>query len=271
MPHKLDRRSMGAVLGAILGFSYSLVAQTINYFVVPDISLYSDGNILFRIIFSTMAGGFLGFVVNAFSNGAVGVLVGSLVGMAAIIVGGLSRATSTSSEATALVAFTLLYTFIPMTVLFMPLTALLRWATGYYSNEGVSTFSGIFSRWRYLRVVLGLVTVAVLFGSFVMIPDEGRTMLKNMDNYIHQAQISGVEKVPTAFQSVAEVVKTASSKYTLEWTDDLSKYPSSLGSEDAPAQVTSLYNLVIARFESGEKIICIFRLDGGLYICLAIE
>jgi hypothetical protein len=267
----LDRRALGAILGAILGLSYSLITQMANYFIVPDLPLYSDGNAIFRILFGTFIGAFLGFLVNAFTNGVVGILVGSLLGTAGVVFGGLSRAASTSSETTALVALTLLYTFIPLTVLFMPLTGLLRWAAGYYFHEGVVTAAGMLSRWRYLRVILGMIILAVLFGSFVIIPVEGRKMLARMDEYICNARVSGMDNVPTLFIPVVDVVRGASPEYTLEWTDDLNRYPSSLGSEDAPSQVNSIFNIVIARFASGEKIACIFRQNGSIYICSRME
>jgi hypothetical protein len=271
MQEKLDRRALGAALGAVLGLTYTLFTQMVNYFVVPDLPLFSDGNALFKILFGILIGAFLGFLVNAFTNGVAGILIGSLLGTAGVVFGGLSRAASTSSEATALVALTLLYTFIPMTVLFMPLSVLLRWAAGYYFHEGVVTVGGMVSRWRYLRVILGMIILAVLFGSFVIIPVDGRKILKSMDEYIRNAQASGMDNVPTLFKPVVEAVQGASSTYSLEWTDDLSKYPSTLGSEDAPAQVSTLYNVVVARFDSGEKIACIFRLNGSLYICSVLE
>jgi hypothetical protein len=270
MSSNLSRRSLGALLGGVLGFSYSFFTQTVNYFVVPDLPLYSDGNLLFRILFGTLTGAFLGFLVNAFENGLVGTVVGSLLGTIAVVFGGLSRASS-SSETTALVALTLVYTFIPMTVLFLPLNVLLRWAAGYYHHEGVVTIRGMFSRWRHLRVILGLIALAILFGSFVVIPKEGRMMLAKMDEHVRDAQATGAENVPSIFQPMVDIVQDASSSYTLEWTDDLSKYPFSLGSEDAPAQVSELLNVVFVRFGSGEEIACVFRLTGTLYTCTEIR
>ena len=254
-----------------MGLIYSLLSQTVNYFVVPDLPLYSDGNIVFRILFGTLIGAFLGFLVNAFANGVTGVVIGSLLGTAAVVFGGLSKAANTSTEATALVALTLLYTFIPITVLFFPLTGLLRWAAGYYHHEGVVTIGGMFTRWRYMRVILGLIALSAFFGSFVIIPEEGRMMLAKMNEYIISVQASGVENGPTTFHQVADVVIGASSTYTLEWTDDLSKYPYSLGSEESPSQVNALLNVVFARFESGEKIACVFRMSGALYTCSEVK
>jgi len=253
-----------------MGLTYTVFTQTVNYFAVPDLPLYSDGNILLKILIGTLTGAFLGFLVNTFSNGLAGVVIGSLLGTAAVIFEGLMKAANTSTEATALVALTLLYTFLPITVLFLPLTTLLRWAAGYYQHEGIVTTGGMFSRWRNMRVILGLIALAILFGSFAIIPEQGRMMLAKMNEYIVSAQTSGVENVPPNFRQVSDIAQNASSIFTLEWTDDLSKYPASLGSEDAPGQVTTLYNLVIARFESGEKIACIFRLNGAIFICSKI-
>lgn len=262
---------MGAVLGGVMGLIYSLLSQTANYFVVPDLPLYSDGNIVFRILIGTLIGAFLGFLVNAFANGVTGVVIGSLLGTAAVVFGGLSKAANTSTEATALVVLTLLYTFIPITVLFFPLTALLRWAAGYYHHEGVVTIGGMFTRWRYMRVILGLIALSAVFGSFVIIPEEGRMMLAKMNEYILSVQTAGMENVPPTFRQVADVVQVASSTFTLEWTDDLSKYPYSLGSEESPTQVNALLNIIFARFESGEKIACVFRMSGALYTCSVVE
>lgn len=270
MPSNLNRRSMGILLGSVLGFTYSFVTQTVNYFVVPDLPLYSDGNLFFRILFGTLTGAFLGFLVNAFENGLVGTVVGSLLGTLAVVFVGLSRASS-SSETIALVALTLVYTFIPITVLFLPLTALLRWAAGYYHHEGVVTIGGMFSRWRNMRVILGLIALAILFGSFVIIPKEGRMLLAKMDEYVRSAQATGAENVPTLFRPLAEVAQRASSSYSLEWTDDLTKYPFSLGSEDSPTQVSERLNVVFVRFESGEEIACVFRLTGTLYTCTEVK
>jgi hypothetical protein len=122
-----------------------------------------------------------------------------------------------------------------------------------------------------MRVILGLIALGILFGSFVIIPKEGRMMLAKMDEYVRNAQATGVENVPTIFRPVVDIVQDASSIYTLEWTDDLSKYPFSLGSEDAPAQVSELLNVVFVRFESGEEIACVFRLAGTLYTCTEVK
>ena len=118
-----------------------------------------------------------------------------------------------------------------------------------------------------MRAILGLIVLSVVFGSFVIIPKEGRKMLAEMNDYIVNTQNSGLENVPPIFRQVSDIAQNASSSFTLEWSDDLSKYPYSLGSEDSPGQVTSLYNLVIARFESGEKIACVFRLNGAIFTC----
>jgi hypothetical protein len=90
-------------------------------------------------------------------------------------------------------------------------------------------------------------------------------MLAQMDEYVRSAQATGIENVPLIFRAMVEVAQGASSSYSLEWTDDLSKYPFSLGSEDSPAQVSELLNIIFARFESEEEIARVFRLTGTLY------
>jgi hypothetical protein len=127
------------------------------------------------------------------------------------------------------------------------------------------------SRWRNLRVILGLIALGILFGSFVIIPKEGRMMLAQMDEYVRDAQATGAENVPSIFRSLVGLTQGASSSFTLEWTDDLSKYPLSLGSEESPTQVSELFNVVFVRFESGEEIACVFRLTGTLYTCTEVK
>jgi hypothetical protein len=150
---------------------------------------------------------------------------------------------------------------LPMTVLFIPLTALLRWSAGYF----LQIVDRPWWIWRSLRLYLVLITSAVIVGSMPLYSTEARISLRKMDELIKQVQTSNPENAPWEFQTVAGTIRQADRKYGLEWTDDLRRFPYSLTGEDKFSSVT--LQVVFAYFDSGETIACLFRDDASLYLC----
>ncbi len=257
-----SRRMLGLCVGAGMGFLYSLIAATINLISIRDIPIYSSPVLIMNQVFwATLAGGVMGFIVNWPEAGFLGVLVASLLGAVTIFLGTLLKATQTyGAYGMVLVGFA--YVILPMTVLFVPMTALLRWAAGYFLQIADRPWWV----WRSLRLYLVLIAIVVITGSLALYPSEARASLRKMDELIKQVQASGPNDAPWAFQTVAETISRADDKYSLEWTDDLGRFPYSLAGEDNNSGTT--LQVVFAYFDSGETIACLFKNETTLNLCV---
>jgi len=75
----------------------------------------------------------MGFFVNWSENGFLGVMLASFLGVVTIFSGTLLNAAQ-SYGAYGIVIVGLAYLILPTTVLFLPLTGLLRWPAGYFQQ-----------------------------------------------------------------------------------------------------------------------------------------
>jgi hypothetical protein len=256
-----NQRMIGLVLGAGMGFIYSIVSISINPLFIRDLPLYANLKVsLSQVFWSTLAGGLVGFIVNLTESGFSGVVIASLLGSLAIFVGTLVKA-SQSYGAYGLVLVVFIYTILPLTVFFMPLSLLFRWAAGYFNRNPERKWW----QWQTLRVYLLLIALAVMIGSFPLYSTEAQKALHNMNKYIQWTQYPSGEKVPYAFATVEGVVRNADRQYNLEWTDDLSRFPTPLASESGAASVS--LQMVIAHFGNGQIVACLFNEDASLYLC----
>jgi hypothetical protein len=256
-----SRRMLGLWVGAGLGFLYSLIAATINLIFIHDVPLYiSPELILNQIFWATVAAGLMGFIVNWPEAGFLGVLAASFLGGITIFLETLLRAVQAYGSF-GLVLVTFVYMILPMAALFIPLTALLRWAGGYFLQIADQPWWV----WRSLRVYLFLIAIAVILGSMPLYSSEARSSLRKMDAMIKHVQDFGPDDASWAFRTVAETVSQADDNYSLEWTDDLRRFPYSLVEEGSYSSAT--LQVVLAYFDSGETIACLFGSDATLNLC----
>jgi hypothetical protein len=227
------------IVGATLGLLYSLIATNINLIFVRDLPLYNNTWVnINQIFWATLAGAVMGFVVNWPEASYLGIFVASLLGGLTIVIGTLIKALQVNGSF-GFVIITFFYIIFPLIALFVPLTALLRWVS------------------------------AVLVGSFEMYSTEARNVLQAMNSQIIKIQTSGVKDVPFAFKTVSEVVANASSEYSLEWTDDLQRFPFSFQGDENNSG--TFLQMVLVYFKSGETIACLYKNNAVLYLCAQIQ
>lgn len=258
----VGKRILGLLFGAGVGFIYSLVSATINHIYIRDIPLYLDASAVFNhVILTTLAGAAMGYVVNWPEQGVIGVAVASLLGTLAMIITSVANALAGGGQV-AVVLLAYVYIGMPIAVMFIPLSGLFRWAAGSFQNKIRSRGWGA----RSLKIPMALVLLAILVGSFSLYSAEARKTLYKMNGYIQEAQVSGNEKIPAAFQQVAQIARQGGQDYTLEWSDDLGRFPMLLADDAGYRGFT--YQVVLAHFKSGETIACLFDTDALLFFCM---
>jgi hypothetical protein len=259
------QRKIGLILGAAMGFLYSLISTYINYAFIRDIPLFNDVSAnLTQIVFYTLAGALMGFVVNWPEVGFFGIAAASLLGSIIIFIGALIKSLQVQgSYGLLLVAF--FYFTLPLAALFVPLTALLRWAAGDIQQHPRRRFW----TWHSLRVYLGLLLLTVIVGSFAMYSSEAWSNLRLMNEKIIQVQSSDLKDLPQPFKEISAVVANASRDYSLEWTDDLERFPYSLNGEEDSVGLS--LRAVFAYFSSGESVACLFSSETSFYFCARVR
>lgn len=258
----VGKRILGLLFGAGVGFIYSLVSATINHIFIRDIPLYLDASTVFnQVILTTLAGAAMGYVVNWPEQGVIGVAVASLLGTLAMILTSVVNALA-GGGMVAIVLLAYVYIGLPIAVLFIPLTGLFRWAASSFQNNIRARGWGA----RSLKIPLVLVSIAIIVGSFSLYSAEARNTLYKMNGYIQEAQTTGNEKIPTAFRQVAQIARQGGQEYTLEWSDDLGRFPMLLADDAGYSSVA--YQVVLAHFKSGETIACLFDKDASLFFCM---
>ncbi|MDO9349236.1 MAG: hypothetical protein Q7T47_08105, partial [Anaerolineales bacterium] len=117
------------------------------------------------------------------------------------------------------------------------------------------------------------VSLAIIVGSFSLYSAEARNTHHKMNGYVQEAQTSGNEKIPTAFRQVAQIARQDGQEYTLEWSDDLRRFPMVITDEAGytifayQGYSNIAYQMVLAHFKSGETIACLFDKNALLYLC----
>jgi hypothetical protein len=248
-----------------MGFLYALIATNINLIFIRDLPLYNNLWVnITEIFWTTLAGALMGFIVNWPEASYLGIFVASLLGGFTIVIGTIIKALQVSG-AFGLVLVTFFYIIFPLIALFVPLTALLRWVAGYI----LKTTDRTWWKWHSLRLYLALFASVVLVGSFAMYSKEAVAVLQAMNNQIIKIQTSGTEKVPYVFQTVSDVVAHASTEYSLEWTDDLKRFPFTMQGDGNNAG--TFLQMVFVYFKSGEEIVCLYKNNAILYLCTQMQ
>jgi len=257
-----NRRKTGLLIGAGIGFLYSLVASTINPLLIRDLPLYSNSMAnLNQIFWATLAGAVMGYIVNWPEAGLPGIMLASLLGSVTIFIETLIRATQ-SYGTYGLLLVTFIYIILPLSVFFLPLTGLLRWVSGYLLQSGNSPWW----KWYSLRMYLSLIILSILVGSLKLYSAEARASLHKVNETIKLVQSSGVDKSPWGFRNIADTTYKADRHYQLEWTDDMSRFPYPFGGEDNTSSPT--FGVVLVYFKGGETITCLVRsTDANVYLC----
>jgi hypothetical protein len=264
MKNRLLRAMTGLVIGFATGLAYALVSEHINPLLYAQFHIYYQASeaitAMLRAGLIVALLGLLACLPDSSSRGMLLAAVASTIGMVAA---GLQGATP---EAIATTALLTAYTFLPMVILFLPLSALLRWSANLIQNQE----QPIQPAWKKFRGVMALLGLALLVGSFSAYPRDAQTMLKRMQDVIEKTQSGDKANLPYFFENIADTVENASPNYSLAWSDDIRFFPLGTGSESLAAINVGM-SAVTARFESGETVACLFRSDGAFQLCARIE
>lgn len=247
------RRGAGLILGFVLGLVYGAVSQLINAFFLPGISFYQPpfgawGNLALWIVFACV----LGLATAWVTETIAGVLWGSAFCALILLLGNLPSARLTAQNWSGVIV-SLLFLSLPMFGLVVPLVAVLRWA----ANREMDLFVTHASFWQRLKLPVLLLIVVAWLGSFALYLPESRTVIVKMNDLIQTGrQTTDPARLPPVLrgEDVRGFPSRAVGAYTLEWRNtDLNRYgiprlPGKPGEESA----------VIARFENGWTLVCIF-------------
>ena len=258
------RRLIGALTGAWIGLIYTLFNFGINQVVNRDLPIYFNSNDFFRsLLIYGLVGGILGLVVNIPHQALPAVVFTSLAAGIAIFTGAIMQAVG-NGDAIAFVILLMFYSFMPMMVLIMPFIGLLRWTAGRLQH----VYGHAWKSWRNWGLLSIITLMASILGSSSLYTGESRHMLERMNSLIIQAQKTGTDKVPAEFEPVVATIQNSSPVYKLKWTDNVKEFPAEIFFEDSYASFRM--QVVLAYFDSGETIACLFRvMDAGVYWCVA--
>lgn len=243
------RRLIGLGLGALLGLVYAAVSQGVNHVALPGIPLYQPplgywGN----LGLSGLWGGVLGLVVAWPYGTSAGVVAASVLN--ALVTTGRGMLGIQDNPGRLVVAG--LFLGVPVAILTLPVMAMLRWAV-----NGLMEVNGqprpLLQRWRRpLNLVLITAAVAVLS----LYHAQARTVLQRTDEMLRAGLAAAdQEALPDALRRDAgDFLARASNSYTLEWTEaDLDRFI-----ELRPATNYSQHSAVIARFDNGWTLVCLY-------------
>lgn len=246
-----------------MGLAYSLVAQNINGFYLSGIPLYEPPPGKFMTILITiLIGGLMGLITAWPEDALPGVLFGAITGITASSLYNIYLTEQgTLQIAGALIVFVL--TFLPRTILFLPLAALTRWVIGEWSRELQDV------NFSVTRLVLSLLLVVLLAGAagaLSLYPGQARQVLETTNNLIQAGKQSpSLEGLPEEIKPVDGFRQNSGGAYTLRLSND----PDQLPITRPVAAYNETEYAVIVRYENGFRFGCVFTPPLFQAICRA--
>lgn len=248
----ISRRTLGLILGAVMGLLYGLVSQYINVLFLPGLPLQTPGaGRLGAALLTALAGGLLGLLAAWPEEAIPGVIISSLVGTLAIswIIASNTMPGSERAYSTFVVLF---ITFLPRTFLLLPFLGLLRWVLGVWGDELQNLDYSI--RKLVLSLVLAIL-LAVVTGVFSLHTKAGREALATTQELVQRGMQAGsLDNLPGELQDVDGFLQGARGPYTLELGDN----PDVLPIQRPNAAYNVQEYAVFVRFENGFRFGCAF-------------
>lgn len=239
----------GVVFGAWLGGMYAFWSQAVNWIALPGIPLTPLGNNLNQYLFQhILIGALLGFVTSLPAASAAGISLGGLLG--AVAVTGLAVRNEWGSETLLRTVILLLYTFLPLVVLFMPIAFLVRRGTDAQEVDPDRPY--LWAR-RYVIPLL-LTFLILLIASFSLYTDDARNAFRYMRTMLENSQpAQTIEALPRSLQLVQGYLENAKGPYSLGWSDKVETF---MGPVPATGGLSQF--LIIATYENGFQFACVF-------------
>jgi len=175
----------GAFYGLLGGTAFVLTASFIDVFLHPDLPLAVDWNLLrVRCFVIGPSLALIGTVTTMWSDTWPGLGSGALV--TSLLA--LGSALFTSQSATGIRAMVLIFALLPVTVLSLPIVLLLRWLIKSHADS-LSLKHPVA---RVMGLVLIVLFIAIVGGSFLKMPQRGLTATRYVNNLL---QIGNNEKI----------------------------------------------------------------------------
>ncbi len=252
------RARVGATLGLLLGIAYGLIASTINAIVLWGIPLQFDlGSLLVNTLVSGVSMMVAGYVTAQPHASLRGVIFGAL--LMALVQTALSifNMDGTAIQRAGLI-FVLFTLFLPLTVLFLVVTVLLRLGANEYMDA--MSYTGPTRVQRLARLGGGVVVVLLVIAGFSQFQDDEKEALRQVHTAI-QAGLENTGPLPGTLKPIDNFRARAVPGYSLEISTDLTS-DRSLGGASAERYVQ-----VTATFDNGLVMYCLFGQALGEPIC----
>jgi hypothetical protein len=261
------RRLTGLVLGMVLGLAYAIPSQAFNSLSLPAIPLYQPPfGALINILICAVLGGLVGLICAWPRGSLAGVLIAATSGSVFLLIAGSFYGGPMPSERIGRLAATLTVLLLPVVGFLGALFTALRWII----NKQVEYHSDRVSWLRRLVIPILVVGVVVGLSAAVVYPPEGQLRIKEMNALIQAGlQAGDAASVPPAFAKFGETFKQhATPNYSLQWiTSDLIEWRTGLPAGYQEWQLS----IVVARFEDGWLVACIFSPDEAPAHCRAYD
>jgi hypothetical protein len=248
----LGRRITGTLCGILVGLIYALVSGLINRVALPGVPLYTPSpGLALNILLMMLLGAVMGLITAWPEMNFFGIVLGGLLGGILFILQTILN-TLGSESAGILVYFTTIYMFLPMIVVTLPVSGLIRWSINSLVPEDPSEPINI--KKSILPLVVTLL-LAGFVGGLGLFSPQVRADMRQMDALLQTGvKTTAVAALPQPFQSVDGFLDNAHGRYTLEWADgsDLFTGPRPVTDNDLDQGTVTI------RFENGYTMVCLF-------------
>lgn len=242
-------RIAGMVFGAWISWLYAFLSDEINRLFLPGIPLPpASGGYWSYYGGALLAGALIGLACTWPDSPWLGALWGGLSGALLSLLAPWQQVDGSSPQIFGVVVLTAT-TFIPLVVLLMPLSLLVRRSVEQLPLPGEALHPS--------KVWLPLLVTALVaaVGISRLFPQEVRDAFYSTQALIESAQqVKRSDQLPAPLQDVKGFIPNANGRYTLEWSDRVEQF---FGPHPVSNRLNSDF-LIIARYQNGFSLACIF-------------
>lgn len=239
----------GGIFGALMGGLYALCSLAVNWIALSGVPLAPpQQGVQGYVIQYVLLGAVLGLVSSVPASTMAGVAIGGLIGSLISTAGAVWSQWGDISVIRTIIV--LLYTFLPLAVLFMPLAFLIRRGVDAQVVDPARPY--LWAR-RYL-VPLMLVLVVVILGTMSLYPADIRKAFKETNALVQQSlRATSHEELPASFKQIANFRDNVIPEYEMYWSENAEEF---FGPRPASGEMSQF--LIFTQFKNGYRIACVF-------------
>ncbi len=248
----------GALFGAWLGGVYAFASQAVNWIVLPGIPLASpDGSFSQYLLQYLLMGAVLGLVSSLPASSWMGIVMGGFLGALFSTFIAISQQWGRQDFIRNMIP--LLYTFLPLVVLLLPLAYIIR--RGVDAQVIDSDRPYLWGRRILIPALLTL--IAIFVGSLSLYDTDVRNAFRYSQSMLQTGlQASSADALPHPLQDVKGFRENAHGAYAFSWSDDTEAF---FGPRPATGELSQF--LIITRFKNGFQFACIFSRTVAVPFC----